>query len=116
VDPGDAANFSFSIQNPAGQHITFASFLVPAKNNEIHHVSKPVDGATQVTFQDHNLKKGDIPYEILFNGAPKIDPIIDNNGGGNFWGYSAMEYGPAALALALGLFVGLLLQKKFRLI
>jgi hypothetical protein len=75
-----------------------------------------VNGATTVTFKDHNLSKGDIPYEILFNGAPKIDPIIDNNGGGNYWSYAAIQYGEAALALLVAVVAGLLIQKKFRLI
>ena len=73
-------DFSFTIQSP-DPNITFKSFLVPAGTTEIHHVSA-VAGTTNFTFKDHNKNSGDIPYEILFNNAPKLDPIIDNSGGG----------------------------------
>jgi hypothetical protein len=115
VNEGNSADFKFTIQN-APQNVTFAAFLVPAKNSDIHHVSKPVNGSTVVTFEDHNLDKGPIPYEILFNEAPKIDPIIDNNGGGNFLSYFLVEYGAAGLALVVALIIGLFLQKRFRLL
>ena len=97
-------DFSFTLQN--APNITFASFLVPADNHEIHHVST-VAGTTTFTFKDHNKDAGDIPYEILFNGgAPKLDPIINNGGGGTGFYSSAVvvEYLGYAIAAAVILF------------
>ena len=96
-------DFSFTLQN--APNITFASFLTPAENKEIHSVSK-VDGTTTFTFKDHNKDSGDLPYEILFNGAPKLDPIIKNDGGGTGFFPSAfmVEYAGYALAAAVILF------------
>jgi|1185.fasta_scaffold93049_2 hypothetical protein len=110
VGSGNNADFTFTIENAQGQNITFASFLVPAGNKDVHHVSSPVSGATQVTFKDHNWNKGPIPYEILFNGAPKLDPIIINDGGGPS---VYLAYG-AEIAAGLGLLAGILLTLAFR--
>jgi hypothetical protein len=98
-------DFSFTIQNGPQQNYTFASFLVPAGTNEIHHVSAM--GTTKFTFKDHNKNAGDIPYEILFNGgAAKLDPIIDNDGGGTGFYMSApmVEYLGYAIAAAVLIF------------
>ncbi|NUR46035.1 MAG: hypothetical protein HOP91_07775 [Sphingomonas sp.] len=95
-------DFSFSINSP-DPNLTFASFLVPAGNNEIHHVSD-VAGKTNFTFKDHNKNAGDIPYAITFNGgAPKLDPIIDNGGGGTgfYLSDAIIEYGGYLLAAVL---------------
>ena len=96
-------DFSFSLVN--APNITFASFLTPAENKEIHSVSK-VAGMTTFTFKDHNKDAGDIPYAILFNGGPKLDPIIDNGGGGTGFYLSGplVQYGGYALAAAVIIF------------
>lgn len=78
VPYGNNADFTLTIQNGPG--ITFKSFLVPAENTEIHTVKGL--GTTTLTFKDRNQSKGPVPYEILFNNAGKLDPIIDNDGGG----------------------------------
>jgi hypothetical protein len=103
ADPGISPDFSFTLVN--APNVTFSSFLVPAGNTEIHHVSQ-VSGATTFTFKDHNKDAGDIPYEILFNGAPKLDPIISNGGGGpGFYQTSTIiEYAGYAIAAAVILF------------
>jgi len=73
VGNGNSADFKVTIQNPPGQNITFASFLVPAENKDIHKV----DGINTsiLTFKDHNWNKGPVPYEILFTGAAKLDRL-----------------------------------------
>jgi hypothetical protein len=103
ADHGTSPDFSFTLQN--APNITFSSFLVPAGTTEIHHVSQ-VSGATTFTFKDHNKNSGDIPYEILFNGAPKLDPIISNGGGGTGFYLSPhmVEYAGYAIAAAVILF------------
>ena len=80
VTNGNKADFTVTIQNGPGQNFTFANILVPAENKEIHTVSGL--GTNKMTFKDHNWGKADIPYEILFTNAPKLDPIIKNDGGG----------------------------------
>jgi hypothetical protein len=103
ADHGTSPDFSFTLQN--APNITFASFLTPAENKEIHSVST-VAGTTNFTFKDHNKNTGDVPYEILFTGAPKLDPIIKNGGGGTGFYSSAtmVEYAGYAIAAAVILF------------
>jgi hypothetical protein len=103
ADHGTSPDFSFTLQN--APNITFSSFLVPAGTTEIHNVSQ-VSGATTFTFKDHNKDAGDVPYVILFNGAPKLDPIISNGGGGNgfYESDTIVEYAGYAIAAAVILF------------
>lgn len=102
VTYGKNAVFTFTIQNPPGQTITFASILVPAENKEIHSVTGLQTSV--LTFEDHNHDKGSIPYEILFNGAGKLDPIIGNSGGGPpLYSYYALA-GIGVLAAAAFIF------------
>jgi len=110
VGNGNSADFKITIQNPPGQNITFASLLVPAENKEIHKV----DGisTTTLTFKDHNWNKGPIPYEILFNGAGKLDPIIINDGGGP---PLYLNYAIDGIALFAALVVGYVIARaRFR--
>ena len=78
VDHGHNAVVTFTIEN--GPNITFANILVPAESKEIHSVNGL--GTATLKVSDHNWQHGDIPYVILFNGAPKLDPIMQNDGGG----------------------------------
>jgi len=105
ADYKTSPDFSFTIQSP-DPTVTFKSFLVPAGTTEIHHVSA-VAGTTNFTFKDHNKNAGDIPYEILFNNAPKLDPIIDNGGGGTgfYFSGSMVEYAGYAIAAVVILLV-----------
>lgn len=79
VAKGDKADITYTIDNSAGQNITFATtpILVPPKVNDL---GNPTGGGTAITLNDSNQNKGAIPYTLVFNGAPKLDPIIDNGG------------------------------------
>lgn len=110
VANGNSANFKITIQNPPGQNITFANLLVPAENKDIHKIDG-VNTAT-LTFKDRNWDKGPIPYEILFNGAGKLDPIIINDGGGP---PLYLNYAIDGLALLAALLVGYFIARtRFR--
>src|SRR5438105_12092461 len=111
VTNGNKADFTLTIHNGSQQNITFASILVPAENRDIHTVKG--QGTASLTLKDHNWDKGPVPYELLFTGAPKLDPIINNGGGGPpiYRNYLV----DAAVLLAV-FAVGLFIQKTFRLL
>lgn len=110
VDHGNTATITFSIQNAPGVTFTDKPFLVPAETKGIH-----IDSAqpTQLIIKDHNLGKEQIPYTLAFNGAVKLDPIIDNDGGGHFIG-SDMTSGFVPFAALGGFAVGVLVTLAFR--
>jgi hypothetical protein len=108
VPQGHNAVVTFTIQN--GPNITFANILVPAESKEIHSVGGL--GTATLTVSDHNWNKGDIPYAILFNGAPKLDPIMQNDGGGPSL-YSNVLLDAVGLAIAAAV-VFFLLRPMFR--
>lgn len=111
IDSGNKADFTFSIANPPGQHIIFVALLTPAEGQEIHNV-KGLQ-TDQLTFQDHNWNKGPVPYEILFSsGAAKLDPIIDNDGGGPHLQSYALLIGLAVAALFAVFAVGAMMKKR----
>jgi len=110
VPHGHNADVTFTIQNGPGQNITFAGILVPAENKEIHHVTG--EGTTSLVISDHNWNKGDLPYVILFTGAPKLDPIMDNDGGGPTL-YSNVFLDVVGLAVAATI-IFFLLRPMFR--
>src|SRR6476620_5306895 len=109
VAHGHTATISFSIQNAPG--VTFAGqpFLVPAETKGLH-----IDSATPtvLTVKDHNLGKETIPYTLAFNGAVKLDPIIDNDGGGHFLPDLASP--DVAFSALEGFAVGVILTLAFR--
>ena len=83
VDQGNSATITFSIQNGPGENFTFADkpMLVPPKAKGL---DEPTVNGISMTVTDHNVQKGQIPYVLVFKGgAPKLDPIIDNDGGGS---------------------------------
>jgi hypothetical protein len=82
VPHGHTASITFTIQNGAGQNITFAKdpMLVPPKTKGL---GTPTGNGTSFTITDHNPHAVEIPYVLVFNGAPKLDPIIKNDGGGS---------------------------------
>jgi hypothetical protein len=111
VTQGNSATITFSIQNGTNQNITFADnpMLVPPKTNGL---DTPSVNGISMTVTDHNINKGHIPYVLAFNGAPKLDPIIDNDGGGNVALNSALIF--AALGgVAIGAILVLLLKPLF---
>ena len=78
------ADITFAIQNATGQNATFAAnpILVPAKEKVFDN--PVINSPTSFTITDKNpsVDHG-IPYVLLFTNAPKLDPIIDNDGGGH---------------------------------
>ena len=81
VGHGDTPIITFTIQNAPGVSFTDKSFLVPAEAKGVHVQSVQ---PTELKVHDKNLAKGQIPYVIAFDGQPtKLDPIIDNDGGGH---------------------------------
>jgi hypothetical protein len=88
VPAGDDANFQFTITNPQG--VTFANNPIWIQKGTV----KPTGGVdTQITgiagqgtkiltFNDSNADAGPLSYVLHFNGAPQLDPIIQNGGGG----------------------------------
>lgn len=113
VPVGNKADITFTIQNGANQNVTFTSdpILVAPKDK----FDQPSGNGQSFTITDHNIKKIEVPYALVFNGAQKIDPIIDNNGGGNIPIYSSIHFIALIAALFVGFIVGLYVQKKFRL-
>jgi len=111
VAHGNTATITFNIENGPNQNITFADnpMLVPPKTNEI---GTPSVNGISMTVKDHNFQNGNIPYVLVFNGAPKLDPIIDNDGGGSVAFYSS----PIAwLGLAVAVvFIALIVRAMFK--
>lgn len=80
------ADITFTIQNGAGQTATFAAnpILVPPKDKVFDN--PVINSATSFTITDKNPDVDhSIPYVLLFNNAQKLDPIIDNDGGGHIF-------------------------------
>ena len=111
VTKGNNADVTFTIQNGQNQSITFASILVPAESKEIHNVKG--QGTATLTFEDHNWNQNQIPYVVLFNKAPKLDPIIGNDGGGPTV-FNTNYLVDAAGALAIALIVFFLTRKMYK--
>lgn len=113
VAHGNTATISFSIQNAPGVTFTDKPFLVPAETKGIH-----IDSAqpTELVIKDHNLGKEKIPYVLTFNGAAKLDPIVDNDGGGHFVPDLASPdiAFPALGGFAVGVILMLVLRAMFR--
>ena len=102
VAKGDKADIVYTIDNSQGTNVTFATqpILVPPKVNDL---GNPTGGGTSITLNDSNQNKGPIPYTLVFNGAPTLDPIIDNGGccGKTFSFSSPIEITGGELALYL---------------
>jgi hypothetical protein len=109
VAHGHTAVISFSIQNAPGVTFTDKPFLVPAETKGLHIDSLQ---PTELTVKDHNLGKDQIPYTLAFNGAVKLDPIIDNDGGGHFM--PDLTSTDVAFPALGGFAVGILLTLAFR--
>lgn len=121
VAKGDAANFIFTIDNPQG--IQFQPNN-PGHSSPIYiqpGTQKPTSGVNGVsgivvgdsnsgaknaklTIHDGNKDAGTLTYVLNFTGAPQLDPIIDNTGGGP-GNYYAWYVGGAVLLLAVLWFV-----------
>jgi len=114
VAHGDSPIITFSIQNAPGVSFTAAPFLVPADANGIHVKSVQ---PTELKVNDHNLAKGDVPYVLMFNNGTKLDPIIQNDGGGHvsFQEFAATNVAFMALGgVAIGAILALILRPMFR--
>jgi hypothetical protein len=113
VAHGNTAVITFSIQNAPGVSFSDKPFLVPADAKGIHIDSLQ---PTELTIKDHNLQKDHIPYVLTFTGAAKLDPIIDNDGGGHFYGtdQAFVALGGAAVGAILVLLLKPLFSKRGR--
>jgi hypothetical protein len=114
VANGDSPIITFTIQNAPGVSFTNNSFLVPAEAKGIHVQSVQ---PTELKVHDKNLAKGDIPYVIAFDGpAAKLDPIIQNDGGGRI-APTLSTYDTTTVAIGafvIGVIVTLVVRAMFR--
>lgn len=114
VSHGNTATIDFSIQNAPGVTFTDHPFLVPT---DAEGVKVDKQTPTTLTVSDHNLKKGDVPYVIMFNGpAAKLDPIIQNDGGGRI-APSLSTYDTTTVAIGafvVGVIITLIVRAMFR--
>ena len=119
VPAKDNADFSFTIQNAQG--ISFSNDPIwiqkgTAKptggvDGQITQISG--QGTAKLTFHDGNQDRGPLSYVLNFNGAPSLDPIIDNAGGGpGFTEPNLVWYAVGAVALLVVLV--LILRPMFR--
>jgi hypothetical protein len=112
----NTSTITFTIQNGSGQNFTFAStpILVPPKTGAF---DAPTVSGTTMSIKDHNPQQAHIPYVLMFNGgAPKLDPIIDNDGGGTgmwdrFLASPVLDMAAGALLVAVLFFI---LRPMFR--
>lgn len=111
------ADITFTIQNGTGQHASFASnpILLPAKDKVFDN--PVINSATSFTITDKNPDVDhSIPYVLLFTNAPKLDPIIDNDGGGRI-SSDLSTYNTSFVAIggfAVGVIVTLIMRSMFR--
>lgn len=84
-----SATITFTINNKPGQQIVFDPdhpfFVSPflgkgAKNPGIKSVT--LNDPKQLVVEDGNGDKVSFPYMLKFVGAPPLDPIVNNGGGG----------------------------------
>jgi hypothetical protein len=117
VGKGDKADITYTIKNGPGQNVTFAinPILVPPKVNDL---GNPAGGGGSITINDTNQNKGDIPYSLVFNEAPKLDPIIQNGGCCSFQsGFSRpveLSGGELALYLVVAFVAGMIAMMGLR--
>lgn len=114
------ADFTISIVNPG--NVTFSSDPIwvqtgdvkPAKSGLTDQISNVQgQGTTKLTFHDYNYGAPiHLSYQLNFNNAKSLDPIIENGGGGpppqkNYTAYYA------AGALLIALLAIVLLRNRF---
>lgn len=111
---GNPANVKFA-QDPVWVSQGTTSPTATGVDNQICGVKKMPNG--DLKFIDMNVGNPmQLSYRLKFDGAPDLDPIIDNGGGGyappappGFWGpaySSALLIGVAVLALLIGALIG----------
>jgi hypothetical protein len=98
VTKGDQAHFTVTIVNPQGIGFTPVGstsgpiFIQPGSAKPTGGIDAQItdvtvkdngsDKGAMLTFTDTNKKKGDLTYVLNFQGAPQLDPIVDNGGPG----------------------------------
>lgn len=115
VAHGNSATITFTVQ-PGQQNISFAGvpLLVPPKSDGI---DAPTVNGTSMTVTDHNFKSDQVPYVLVFNGAPKLDPIIKNDGGGSapfaaYFANSAVQVASWALVAVVVFLIARAIYRK----
>jgi hypothetical protein len=122
VGKGNDANLTFTIDHPG--NITFAKidpiYVLPGATKPTSGVDsnfKVVSGAgtKELVVHDSNGPAGTYTYVLNFEHGPRLDPIIQNDGGGgramNFWGASATQVVGVLLVLVVA---ALLVRRAFR--
>lgn len=120
IGKGDDATLTFTINNPQG--IQFQPNNLPTSSpiyiqpgtakptSGVSGISKVAVGTSnsgasnaQLSFYDGNKDAGQLTYVLNFVGAPQLDPIIDNTGGGpgSYYNYAYIVGGAVLLAAIL---------------
>ena len=110
------ADITFTIYNDPGQNAIFAPtpILVAVKDKVFDNPTP--NSPTSFTITDKNPDPGgQFPYALMFKNAPKIDPIIDNGGGG-ITRWPTAYYAEIGGLMLLSLVVGMIVQRAFRLL
>lgn len=115
------ADFTITIVNPG--NITFsadpiwvqAGNVKPTKSGTTDQIDQ-VQGQNTTTLKFHDYNYGSamtLSYQLNFNNAKPLDPIIENQGGGPPPKFVHYEYLYAAGAVLIALLAIILLRKKF---
>ena len=113
VIAGAGADFEIDIVNPHG--VTFSNDPIWIQAGTAKPTGKVIDpqitniqggGTTKLTFHDYNSGTATpLTYVLNFTGAPSLDPIIQNGGGGPPGFQNQILYGVAALLLLVVAFL-----------
>lgn len=118
VGAQNSADFSYTIVNANG--ITFSADPIWIQKGTAKPTKSGVDviknisgqNTTTLKFHDGNKDAGTLTYVLNFNGAPQLDPIITNGGGGP--GVVRDLAWPVIGGVAVALLLFLLLRPLFR--